>query len=407
MGKILISFILQIAVLLPIHVFALDAASDASDWPRWRGPDGNGITSESGWDPNAISDGLQVAWKAALGVGFSSVAISDGLVYTMGNTSGTDTVYCLDFGTGNVVWSYSYSSAAGSYPGPYATPAVEAGVVYTLSKHGHLFAFDAKTGDVRWSKNLMSDYRIRAPGWGISGSPIVVDDILLLNAGRSGLALDKRNGKKIWDSGSGPGGHASPVVYTFEGKKYAAIFGSNAIYGVEIDRGKVAWSYPWTNSADVNAADPVIYNGKVFIASAYNKGSAVIDFSGKQPEKIWQGRVFNTHFSSFIAINGYIYGNDGDARQPNSGVFRCIELQTGKEMWSASLGFGSLIAAGDKLIMLNSQGGIFIARVDSGSYIELSRAALPRNQYWTSPVLSHGRLFVRNMRGDLYCINVQ
>ena len=394
-------------LLLPIYVFGLDAASGETDWPRWRGPDGNGITSESGWDPDSIADGPNVVWQAALGVGFSSVAVSDGLVYTMGNKSGIDTVYCLDVETGNEVWTYSYSCVTGSYPGPYATPTVEAGVVYTLSKQGHLFSFDAKTGDVRWSKNLISDYRIRAPGWGISGSPTVVDDNLLINAGRSGLALNKRNGRKVWDSGSGPGGYASPVVYEFEGKKYATIFGSNAIYGVEVARGKVAWSFPWNNQAVVNAADPVVFDGKVFIASAYNKGSAVIDFSGKQPVKVWQSSVFKTHFSSFVLIDGYIYGNDGDARQPSSGIFRSVDFLTGEQMWGERLGFGSLIAAGDKLIMLNSQGEIFISKVDSGSYIELSHATLPRNQYWTPPVLSHGRLFIRNLRGDLYCIDVR
>ena len=393
-------------LLFPFYFSAFTAETQTIDWPRWRGPDGNGITSESDWDPGALENGPKVLWQAALGVGFSSASVAGELVYAMGNAGGKDTIYCLNFETGDVVWSYSYSCRAGSYPGPRATPTIDEGIVYTLSQEGHLFALDAETGEVRWQKHLPRDLGIRSPGWGFAGSPVVVGNTLLLNAGRSGLALNKRNGSTLWDSGSGPGGYAAPLIYIFERKTYAAIFGIKTIYGVEIDRGNVAWSYPWATRADVNAADPLVHDGMVFVSSAYNKGSAVVDFSERSPEVVWRSDIFESHFSSFVLIDGYIYGNDGDARRASSGVFRCVDFRTGEEMWSAKLGFGSIIAAGDKLVMLNAFGGVFVAKIDPRNYVELASASLPRNQYWTPPILVRKRLLIRNLKGELFCIDV-
>ena len=106
-------------------------------------------------------------------------------------------------------------------------------------------------------------------------------------------------------------------------------------------------------------------------------------------------------------IDGYVYGNDGDARRPTTGTFRCVELATGRSVWETALGFGSLIAADGKLILLNSIGVIHIAEATPDGYRQIAEAALPRNQYWTPPALAGGRLYCRNLRGDLFCIDLR
>ena len=396
-----------LTVLLLALLSAASAAAGTLDWPRWRGPDGTGIAPDSDVNPKALAGQPKIAWKASLGAGFSSVAVVGSLVYGLGNAGDTDTVFCLNADTGRIVWKHSYRCAQGSYPGPRATPTVHEGVVYTLSREGHLFALDAATGKVIWQKHLVDELGIQPPGWDFAGSVVVAGDRLVLNAGTSGLALDRSTGATLWESGSGPGGYATPVLAELAGRLSAVIFGERAAYGVDVADGTVRWSFPWVTGSDVNAADPVVFGDRVFVASAYDKGCALYDVSGSRPAVVWRNNAFETHFSSFVAMDGSLYGIDGDARVPNGGVLRCLDLRTGKTAWSEPVGFGSLIATRDHLVVLNSTGTIIVAEASSAGYRELARSSLPRNQYWTPPALAAGKLFVRNLTGDLFAIDVK
>ncbi len=376
------------------------------DWPHWRGPDANGIALEV-VNPAALPE-PKVLWKAALGTGFSSSSVKDGLLYCMGNAGGQDTAACLDAETGRRIWSFSYACAPGSYPGPKATPTVDEGLVYTLSREGHLFAFEASTGKVRWARHLVKDFGVAAPDYDFAGSPVVSGDLLILNAGRSGLALDKKTGARSWSSGSGPGGYATPVLAEMGGKACAVIFGVQAVFGVSTRTGEVAWSFDWGNGYDVyNAADPVVTGETVFVSSAYWQGCALYDVSGAAPLALWKSQAFGSHFSSFVTRDGYLYGVDGDARMPKAGSLRCVELRTGKIAWKAPLGFGSLIAAGDTLIVLTSAGTIVAADASPTAYTERGRGSLPQDVYWSPPALANGRLFIRGLKGDLFAIDVR
>jgi outer membrane protein assembly factor BamB len=382
------------------------AESGNTDWPRWRGPNGNGISTETDWNPASLTDRPNIVWRASVGYGFSSIAVKDKYLYTMGNPGKKDTVYCLDVTNGEVVWKFSYDCRLGEHPGPRATPTVDDGRVYTLSQEGHLFCLNAKNGKVVWKAHLVKDFGVRSPTWGFAGSPIVDGDLLVLNAGVSGIALDKKTGKKVWVSGPGIGGYAAPVPFNINGKRYAAIFGKTALYGVELETGKGLWFYPWKTSFDVNAADPLIAGNRIFISSNYRSGCAMLEINDNKPHVLWKNDKFNSHFSSFIFINGYIYGNDGAAFS-DRGVFRCLEADSGKEMWAANLGFGSLICVDDKLIILNSTGDLIIAEATPEAYMERARAEdmLPR-KCWTPPAFANGRLYLRNDKGEILCVDV-
>jgi len=394
----------QVIILLVLfHFITLEAFSD---WSRWRGPEGNGISTETEWNPEALSKGPRIVWKANVGIGYSCIAIKGSSLYTMGNRKGQDVVYCLDAMTGRMAWKYSYPCAPGQHPGPRATPTVDGSVVYTLSKEGHLFCFSADKGKVRWQRNIVQDFNVQPPTWGFAGSPVIEGELLILNAGVSGLALNKRTGERAWVSKPGIGGYATPVIYDYKGNRYAAIFGQKAIYGVAVETGRKAWSYPWITSYDANAADPLVHDNRVFISSNYGSGCALLDINGRKPKLIWKNKNINSHFSSFILIDGYIYGNDGFAGS-SRGVFRCVDIETGKEMWGKGLGFGSLIAADNKLILLNEKGNLFIAKATPSSYQEISSApAVLSRTCWTPPVLCEGMIYCRNHRGDLVCIDV-
>ena len=377
------------------------------DWPRWRGPEGNGLSRETRWNPRALAGQPRIQWQASIGTGFSSPAVAGGYVYVMGNQNGTDTVHCLDMETGRVVWTHSYPCALGSYPGPRATPAVDGQVLYTLSREGHLFALEAATGRVRWQRHLVNDFGALPPSWDFAGSPVVAGDRVILNAGRSGLALDKSSGRLLWSSPRGRGGYATPVLAEYGGRPAAVIFGESATYGVELSSGEVLWSFDWRTSNLVNAADPVVFDGKVFVASGYGKGCALYDVTKRSPAPVWQNNLFTTHFSSFVYLDGYLYGIDGDARQAGGGTLRCVDAATGREAWSQRLGFGSLIAVDGRLVVLNSSGTVVVAEATPAGYRELSRASLPRDQYWSPPAFAGGRLFIRNLRGTLFAIDMR
>jgi outer membrane protein assembly factor BamB len=398
-------------ICIVILFFFLIIPTAFGDWPQWRGPRADGISAETNWNPKALSRKPRVLWKASVGLGYSSVAVKGNLLYTMGNVDGQDIVYCLDTRKGREVWSYSYPSRSRQYPGPRATPTIDGNNLYTLSSEGILLCLTADRGKLLWQSNITADrsasgFSARPPGWGFACSPVVEGELLLLNAGPSGLALYKRTGKLAWSSGPGRGGYATPVVYQRDGKRYAAIFSKNAIIGVEVEGGKQVWSYPWYTDNDVNAADPLVFGNRVFISSNYGSGSAMLDISGKEPRLLWRNRRMNSHFSSFLLIDGYIYGNDGFAGRRN-GVFRCLDAETGRTVWSADLGFGSLIAADGKLILLTEQGNLHIAEASSESYQEITQArSLISSSCWSPPVLCDGKIYVRNHRGDLVCIDV-
>ena len=335
------------------------------------------------------------------------MAVKGQFLYTLGNENGTDTVFCLAVETGRKVWSYSYPCGIGSYPGPRATPTVDNGFVYTESREGHLFCLDAETGKPRWAKHLVKDFRVNPPTWDFAGSPVVFADKLILNAGKAGIALDKASGEMLWGGGGGPGGYATPVLAELSGKAAAVIFGRNAVSGIELATGGELWSFPWQTESDVNAADPLVMGEAVFVASAYGVGCALYDVRGNRPTVRWQSKAFRTHFSSFVTLDGHIYGIDGDARQPGAGTLRCLDARTGSEAWSARVGFGSVIAAGGRLIVLGSSGVIITVESTPSAYRELARGLLPRDQYWTPPAFSRGKLYVRNLRGDLFAIDMR
>jgi outer membrane protein assembly factor BamB len=269
---------------------------------------------------------------------------------------------------------------------------------------------DRKTGGLIWYVNVMADFQAQNIEWGFTSSPVIEGDILLVNACAHGIALNKNTGKKIWISYPGKCGYATPVVFQMGAKKFVAIFSEKSIIGVELETGKKKWSYYWETDYDINAADPIFVENKIFISSGYGCGCALIDISGKKPKKVWRNRKMSNHFGSSILIDGYIYGPNGNTGERSSSL-NCISLETGELMWSQNLGFNSIIACNGKLISLNEQGELIICLAQKEAYKELARARVlsaDRSKVcWTSPVLSNGMIYCRNSVGDLVCVDVR
>ena len=382
------------------------------DWPRWRGPDCNGISKETGWSTTWPSEGPRRLWKAQIGIGFSSFAVAGKRVYTMGHRDDQDILWCFDTDTGREIWKHPYAAEldARLYEGgPNSTPALDGNLLFTLGRHGQLFCLNASDGKVVWKTDLMKDHGLTEPGqnwWGFSGSPLVEGDLVILNAGTHGMAFNKKNGKLAWSTGKGANGYASPVPFDAGSRRGVAIFAAQSIGAVDAKTGQELWVLPWKTSYDINAADPIFAEGHVFVSSGYRTGGALFKLDKARLTEVWRSQEMHNQLNPSLYLDGHLYGISG--QNGYSGDLRCVEFMTGKVKWKdPSTGMGSVMAADGKLIALSERGELIIAEAKPHAFKALARTQVLGGRCWTVPVLSHGRIFCRNAKGDCVCLDVR
>ncbi len=411
--KCSLSFNLRVSSFVgAIIVFGVSAllipSSHADDWPQYRGPNRDGISQEKGWQAQGLQQGPKIAWRASVGTGFSSVSISNGKAYTMGNSGDVDTISCFDATTGKEIWRQTYScpcDAAQNEGGPNSTPTVDGDRVYTFSRRGQLFCLDANTGKGIWSKEAYRDFGASTPQWGFACSPLVLENLLIVDMGGKGastVALNKSTGAAVWSTGNDPVGYSSPIPYKFGNYPYSVSFNGFGLVFHSAANGQEACKIPWKTNSNVNAAAPIFTpDNKVFISSGYNTGCALIQLSSKAPALVWQNMNMRNHFSSCVFLDGYIYGFD-------ESELRCLDLQRGSVQWSQrGLGKGSLIAADGKLIVLSEMGELLIATAAPSGFSPISRAQILGGRCWTMPAFSGGCIYARNSKGDLVCVDLK
>ena len=383
----------------------------ADDWPNWRGPNHNGISAESGWVAKWLPDGPPQLWKTSVGLGFSSITVSKGRAYTMGNKADIDTVFCFDAETGKPLWKISYPCPTDPHfyeGGTSSTPTVDGGNVFTLSKKGDLFCFTADTGKIVWSKNIAKELGLESPMWGFASSALIEGKLLLLNAGTLGLALDKGSGKVIWSTGTDASGYSTPVPYSAAGKPALALMTGSGAAGVDMATGAPLWQFPLKGDYNLNIADPVVAGDRLFISSCYAHTGALLEFPNGELKVVWQNGNMRNQLNSSILVDGCLYGVDGVAGPSPSASLKCVDLQTGAVKWDyPDVGGGALMVADGKIIALSDKGELFTAAVSPQSFTPISRAQVLGGRCWTTPVLANGRIYCRNAKGDLICLDVK
>ena len=403
------SFHRFLRIFATIAAAAASSALQASDWPNWRGPNHNGISTETGWKANWPADGPRQLWKSSVGTGFSSIAVSQGRLYTMGNRENSDSLYCLDAETGKMIWKQSYTCPLDAdmfEGGPTATPTVDGDRVYTFSRNGLVFCFDAEDGKICWTKNLPAATAAEPPTWGFASSPLIQGAALFLNVGASGIALDKMSGNIIWRSGGGAPGYATAVPCELGGKPALVMLVRGQVLAVAPNSGHALWRFPWETEYDINTTDPIINGDTVFVSSGYEHGAALLRIQSARPDVVWQNTNMRNVINSSVLLDGFIYGVDGQAG--HSATLKCVELKTGEVKWDfKGLGSGALMAADNRLIVMSDQGELVVAPASAQAFQPISQAQVLGGKCWTTPVLANGRIYCRNARGDLVCLDVK
>ncbi len=397
--------IVKIVILV---LLGLSQAVPAADWSDWKGPSADGFSRETGWPAESINQ-PKIKWQKDIGIGYSAVSVSENRLFAMGSVEKADTtadvVYCLDPVTGTEIWRHTYPCLRGDYPGPRAMPVVDGQKVYTLSRDGHVYCLNTADGAVVWQRQLRKDFGCESITWGFAGAPLVFGDLVILNAGSAGIALNKSTGEKIWFNGTGKSGYAAPVLFEKNGTAYVALFSHKKLALVNALSGKIWWTYDWTDRYSVYAADPTVVDGKLFLSSSNGEqGCVLFDISsGKTPTMMWKNENLRNIFAYNIYHDGYLYGVDGDAN-PRAAL-KCIRFATGEEMWRERTGFGTLLAAGDRLLFLGEKGMLEMVKINPGGYQRLAGGRiLSKPVCWTPPVLANGFLYARNNPGTLVCV---
>ncbi|MEQ2005401.1 MAG: PQQ-binding-like beta-propeller repeat protein [Limisphaerales bacterium] len=397
---------IRVCAVVACLLATVASGQDSFDWPQWRGPKRNGVSAEKDFLTAWPKNGPQRLWAAKVGVGFSSVSVAGGRLYTMGNVSDVDHVTCLDTANGKLVWDYKYPCTAADpngYPGPRCTPTVDGNLVFTVSRNGHLLCLSAANGALVWSKRIVDDFAGFIPVWGFAGSPLVEGELLILETGaanRSVVALEKKTGRVVWANGNLAAGYASPIAFDLARDRAVAVFSAGGLTGRAVSNGRVLWHHNWRTSYDVNAATPVILEDKIFISSGYGSGCALLQMSANGIQQVWSNKNMRNHFNACVLWQGHLYGFD-------ESQLRCMDVITGAVKWSTpAYGKGSLMLADGRLILYGERGRLGLAEASPTGFRELAAAqVLGGNSTWAAPVLSNARIYCRSA-ADLVCLDV-
>jgi len=392
------------ALLIVLAVPAL-----AADWPHYRGPDYNGVSAEADFDATK----MDVAWKADVGIGASSVVVVGDRVITMGNVKDTDVVTCFNREDGKVLWTYKYPAKFESRMfdgGTAATPTIADGHVYIMCYDGQIHCITLDKGRKVWTAHAIKDFRGRYGRWKYACSPLVIDGMVILDIGGDGnstIALDAKTGRKVWGQGDWQAGYASVIPFDIAGRSGVIAMKAGDIVAHDRKTGRVLWTVPWSAQYEVNASSPVIVDNLLLVSNGYRPGkSGVFDLSSGKPRELWvNDRDMKTKMSTATVVDEVIYGVSSDT----GGEVVALQLKTGKMLWAErGYGAGHLVAADGKLIVQGEDGklSVLAASPAGEKVIESEKLFSKRNRSWVQPTIANGFIFAKNNKGELVALKL-
>ncbi len=405
------------AVAFLLFVSAVPEPAVADDWPQWRGPHRDGVSTETGLADRWPASGPPLLWRVdGLGEGYGSVAVSDGTIYAQGSRSGRSVVFALDAAGGGVRWERELGprlrDSRGN--GPRGTPTVTGDSLYALTGMGELARIALADGSVRWQRNILDDFDQRNIGWGISESPLIEGDwVVVMPGGDQGAiaALDRETGETVWTSSglTDRAGYSSLVAVDLEdGAESLRVivgFTARAGVGVRAADGELLWHYREPSNRTANAATPIYSDGLVFYTSAYGTGGGALRVrvagDNVSTGQVWFESSLQNHHGGVVLYEGHLYGFFGRA-------LACVDFKTGRIVWrDRSVGKGSLTLADGKLFLVGERHLAGLAEATPVGYRERGRFELEDHgePSWAHPVVSNGVLYIHNW-GELLAYDV-
>ncbi len=409
--------ILMTCMLTVSFVQFAQAAKPDGNWPTFRGPSRTAVSPDQGLLKSWPTSGPRLLWETdGLGRGYSSLAIADGRIYTMGDTlpgeENTDEyLFCFDQQTGEQIWKIktgpAWTNGKESWQSSRSTPTVDGDRVYVLTAHGKLICASIK-GEEIWRKDLKEEFKgKKADSWGYSESVLIDGDTLVVTPGGTKntiVALNKISGETIWTTvreGDRGAGHASTLITKIGGTKvYVTTTGSGAM-GVRAEDGKLLWSYEIEKTTAV-IPTPIVRDDLVFFTAGYKRGGALLrqvprDAGEVSVEEIYPitPHLANKH-GGIVLVGDYLYGDSDD-----KGIPFCASLMTGEIQWK-SRGSGrnsACFAAADGHIYIRyTDGTMTLVKASPDEFEEVGKFKVPGSgsrPSWSHPVITGGKLYLR------------
>jgi outer membrane protein assembly factor BamB len=384
---------------------AADLTPGPGDWPGFRGPARDGAVHGLEIVPDWAAHPPKEVWRHRVGPGWSSVAVVGGRLFTQEQRGEVEAIVCYDAATGREVWAHEEAGRFEepvSGAGPRATPAVAGGRVFALTAKGRLVALNAATGKAAWSRDAAADAVASRPQWGFCGSPLVVNELVIVfaggDAGKGLTAYRAANGEPAWTADVGASSYASPQPATLAGVPQILTLTERGVNAVDPASGAVLWAHdiPLPAGAPRSIQPRAFNDHQVLVSSEADLGTALIDVAhiggAWSAERRWESRDLKPSFDDTVVHGGYAYGFDGH-------IFCCLDLATGKRRWKdGRYGHGQVMLLADQglLLVTAETGAVVLLAADPERHRELGRFTAVTGKTWNHPAVAGGRLYVRN-----------
>jgi outer membrane protein assembly factor BamB len=373
-----------------------------NDFPQFLGPQRNATVAGPLLARDWKAEPPQKLWLQPIGPAWSGFAVLGSYAVTQEQRGEDELVVAYDLNTGKAQWSHSdqahyNTTLAGE--GPRATPTIVSNRVYTMGATGILNCLDLETGKRIWSKDIIQDNQSHVNGWGMSGSPLVLDQIVVVDAGgsngRSLVAYNAATGDFVWGGGNAGAGYSSPLPATLAGTRQILIFNSRHVAAHDPVSGKVLWEYPWPGGHPHVSIPVVLPDDRVLISSGYGTGSELVQVK-KQADgnwsasRIWKSIRLKAKFTNVVYRDGFIYGLD-------DGILACLDAADGSLKWKEGrYGHGQVILSGGLLLVTDESGDVVLVEPVPAEHRELTRFSALHGKTWNPPALAGAYLLVRN-----------
>jgi outer membrane protein assembly factor BamB len=379
------------------------------EWPQWRGANRDGISKETGLLKQWPAGGPSVVWKATgAGGGYSSFSISKGRLFTMGVRGDREHIIAFSVADGKEVWATPHGKVFRNDrgDGPRGTPTVDGDRLYALGGSGDLSCLDTQTGRSIWTMNILSKFGGSNIRWGISESPLVIGDKVLVNAGGPGasiVALKKSDGSLIWKSQSDEAGYSSAIPIEIGGVTQVVFFTGSRAVGLDLRDGRLIWEYARPSNDVANIATPVARGNRIWISSDYGTGGGLVEIKADgKAQEVYFTKDMRNHHSSTVLVGDHLYGF-------SSSILTAMRFDSGEVAWrDRSVGKGSLVYADGHLYCMSENGVVGLVEVNPTAYREKGRFQIQQGSLptWTHPVVAGGRLYLRD-QDTIYAYDVK